>query len=217
MLKKTFLQYSGAVMTIALFLSVVLLLEIYYGVTGTYEIMRKNWEKHRVEKKLEQREIELIRTKTESPNNQMGENNPLLEYERGSRRPEQSSARTKIKKWEDYRIKKRNVDPRVMYNGLKELQEIWVQIEPNGEGIPTREQLENLTEQLQDTRFYELKVYFFLPDMEIYEEPWGIGYLKNGKKSEVKMNNNQLSERHIMFFSSSQRKKIKQRRNNSTL
>jgi hypothetical protein len=97
-------------------------------------------------------------------------------------RPAKSSG---FKRWARYKVLDSYEMAGRLVAGQKESKSYIIRIQPKGTVLPNVEQLQEIAESLKSREHYSTYVYFFLPGMELKQNPWSTVFQQSNRPTAV--------------------------------
>jgi hypothetical protein len=104
-----------------------------------------------------------------------------------------------FKRWTRYKVLDSYEMAGRLVAGLKESKSIVIRIQPKGVQVPTAEQLQEIAETLRSREHHSTYVYFFLPGMELKQNPWSTVFQQSNRPTSVSFDKTNVPELYARF------------------
>lgn len=109
------------------------------------------------------------------------------------KRPQQRRS-PDFKRWTRYAVLDTYEVSDRLVTGLKESKSAVIRIQPKSVQVPNIEQLKEIAEQLRSTEHHSTYVYFFLPGMELKQNPWATIFQQSNRPTSVSFDRTHVPE-----------------------
>jgi hypothetical protein len=109
------------------------------------------------------------------------------------KRPQQKRS-PDFKRWTRYAVLETYEVSDRLVTGLKESKSAVIRIHPKSVQVPNIEQLKEIAEQLRSTEHHSTYVYFFLPGMELKQNPWATIFQQTNRPTSVSFDRTHVPE-----------------------
>jgi hypothetical protein len=111
-------------------------------------------------------------------------------------RPARSSG---FKRWARYKVLDTYEMAGRLVAGQKESRSYIIRVQPKGTVLPNVEQLQEIAESLKSRDHYSTYVYFFLPGMELKQNPWSTVFQQSNRPTSVSFDKTNVPELYGRF------------------
>ncbi len=114
------------------------------------------------------------------------------------KRPQQQRS-PDFKRWTRYAVLDTYEISDRLVTGLKESKSTVIRIHPKSVQVPNLEQLKEIAESLRSTEHHSTYVYFFLPGMELKQNPWATIFQQSNRPTSVSFDKTHVPELYRRF------------------